>query len=76
MVPFTRIGQCLNDTRLAPPETMAFNLVFLNIYDDGDDGQAYTLAEHRAWLDEAGFTDVERTVLQRGMSRISARKQG
>jgi hypothetical protein len=66
------IGQCLNDTRLSPPETVAFNLVFLNIYDDG---QAYTFAEHRAWLEEAGFTDVERTMLQRGLSRISARKR-
>jgi hypothetical protein len=67
------IGQCLDDTRLSPPETVAFNLVFLNIYEEG---QAYTLAEHCAWLDEAGFTDVERTMLQRGMSRISARKRG
>jgi hypothetical protein len=66
------IGQCLDDTRLSPSETVAFNLVFLNIYEEG---QAYTLAEHCAWLDEAGFTDIERTLLQRGMSRISACKR-
>jgi hypothetical protein len=32
------------------------NLVFLSVYDGG---QSYTESEHRAWLREAGFNDVE-----------------
>jgi hypothetical protein len=32
------------------------NLVFLSIYDEG---QAYTEREHRAWLAEASFYDVD-----------------
>jgi hypothetical protein len=48
------IGWALDDTRLAPPPAVDFNLVFLNIYDDGE---AYTASEHREWLEAAGFVD-------------------
>jgi ubiquinone/menaquinone biosynthesis C-methylase UbiE len=65
------IGQVLDDSRLSPPETVAFNLVFLNIYDEG---QAYTEHEYRTWLTEAGFVGIERVVLAGGESLITARK--
>lgn len=67
------IGRMLDDTRLTPVETVGFNLTFLNVYDDG---QAYTEGEHRAWLTEAGFTDIVAEIgsLAGGSSLIAARK--
>ena len=50
-------GDILDDSRLSPADTVAFNLVFANIYEAG---QAYTEEEHRAWLSEAGFEEIER----------------
>jgi O-methyltransferase len=38
------VGQVLDNSRLAPPETVAGNLFFLNVVDEG---QAYTEQEHR-----------------------------
>lgn len=67
------IGQVLDDSRLSPSETVAFNLVFLNVYDEG---QAYTEHEYRTWLAEAGFVEVERTSFEAGQSLITARKLG
>ncbi len=49
------IGSILENTRLSPTVSMAFSLVFLNVYDEGG---AYTEQEHVDWLEEAGFTDV------------------
>ena len=69
--PLYILGQVLDDSRLSPPETVAFNLVFINIYNEG---QAYTEGEYRSWLTEAGFTDVERIVLAGGQSLITTRK--
>jgi 2-hydroxy-4-(methylsulfanyl)butanoate S-methyltransferase len=69
--PIYIIGQVLNDSRLSPPEAVAFNLVFINVYDQG---QAYTEHEYRAWLTEAGFTNSERIILTGGQSLITARK--
>ena len=51
------IGQILDDSRLAPPEAVGFNLIFLNTFHAGE---SYTEHEHRTWLQEAGFVDVER----------------
>ncbi len=65
------LGQVLDDSRLSPPETVAFNLVFINVYDKG---QAYTEHEYRAWLTEAGFIDIERIILTGGQSLITGRK--
>jgi len=50
------VGHVLDDSRLAPANAVGINLVFLSIYDGG---QSYTEAEHRAWLSEAGFGQVE-----------------
>ena len=41
------VGQMLDNSRLSPPETVAGNLFFLNVFDEG---QAYTEQEHRDWL--------------------------
>jgi hypothetical protein len=40
--------------------TVGFNLVFLNIFDDG---RAYTEGEHRTWLTALGFAEIERVPL-------------
>ncbi|MDR3640258.1 MAG: methyltransferase [Humidesulfovibrio sp.] len=69
--PIYILGQVLDDSRLAPPETVAFNLVFLNVYDEG---QAYAEHEYRGWLTEAGFTGIERVLLAGGESLVTARK--
>jgi 16S rRNA G1207 methylase RsmC len=61
------VGRVLDDSRQAPLDTVAANLMFLNIYDEG---QAYTEGEHRDWLTAAGFGDVERRNLSGGYSII------
>lgn len=58
--PIYILGQILDDTRLSPPETVAFNLVFLNVYDAG---QAYTEHAYRHWLTVAGFVRIARVSL-------------
>ena len=63
------MGRMLDDSRLGPPESVAFNFVFINIYDDG---RAYTEAEHRGWLAEAGFHDIERHRIGEGNSIMAA----
>ena len=50
-------GDIIDDNRTTPAETVAFNLVFVNLYDAG---QAYTQSEYSGWLRAAGFVDVER----------------
>ena len=66
------VGRVLDDTRLGPPETVAFNVVFLSVYDGG---QAHTEGRHRQWLKEAGFIDITRKQLAGGYSVIQARKR-
>jgi ubiquinone/menaquinone biosynthesis C-methylase UbiE len=65
------VGQVLDNSRLSPPETVAGNLFFLNVFDEG---QAYTEQEHRDWLADAGFEQCERLLLPNKMSIVSARK--
>jgi cyclopropane fatty-acyl-phospholipid synthase-like methyltransferase len=69
------VGHVLEDSRLAPPAAVGLNLAFLSIYDEG---QAYTEREHRAWLAEAGFPeiDVQFGAAPGGASVITARKAG
>ncbi len=50
------MGDILEDSRLAPADTVAFNLVFINVYEEG---QAYTRQEYREWLAQVGFEDIE-----------------
>lgn len=61
----------IDNSRTSPPDLVGFNLVFINIYDEG---QAYTEQEHKAWLEEAGFDDFERIILPDEGSIITARK--
>ena len=65
------LSRVLEDSRLEPAQTVAQNLVFLNIYDGG---QAFTVGEHRAWLREAGFPDFEMFTRPDGRSVITATK--
>jgi 3-hydroxy-5-methyl-1-naphthoate 3-O-methyltransferase len=46
----------LDDSRLTPPDLALFNLVFLNIYNDG---QKYTVQEYRDLLTDTGFEGFE-----------------
>jgi hypothetical protein len=61
------IGRVLDDDRLGPADAVASNVMFLNIYDDG---QAYTESEHRQWLETAGFGEIERELLGGGYSIV------
>jgi SAM-dependent methyltransferase len=67
------VGCILDNTRLSPTASIAFSLVFLNVYEDGG---AYTEKQHHDWLIEAGFTDVsiEHNVMSDGLGVVSARK--
>jgi len=66
------IGQILDDSRTSPAEAVGFNLAFINSYDAGE---SYTEAEHRDWLREAGFVDIERAdFLLDGSGLMTARK--
>jgi hypothetical protein len=67
------IGTVLDDSRLTPAEMATINLFFINVYDGG---QAFTEKEHRTWLAEAGFENIERMVLPNQLSLIFAQKRG
>ena len=68
------IGQILDDSRLSPLEAVGFNLAFINAYDAGE---SYTEKEHRDWLTEAGFVEIERAdfLLGDGSGLIVAKKR-
>jgi hypothetical protein len=61
----------IDNSHILPPDLVGFNLVFINVYDEG---QAYTEQEHKDWLEEAGFGSFERITLPEGYSIITARK--
>jgi len=63
----------LDNTRLAPRETVRQNLWFINVFDEG---QAKTERERREWLADAGFEDIERKTFPDGRSIMVARKPG
>ncbi len=65
------LGWMLDDSRITPMNAVCHNLVFINFYDHG---QACTEGEHRAWLEAAGFTDIERQSMPGDYGLISARK--
>ena len=64
-------GDVVDDSGVSPIGAVMRNLIYLNIYDEG---QAYTEREHREWLKEAGFEDFERKILPDGFSLVRARK--
>ncbi len=59
------VGRMLDDGRLSPPEAVAVNVMFLNVYDAG---QAWTEGEYRDWFSAAGLVDVSRQPLAGGYS--------
>lgn len=69
------IGQILDDSRRSPLEAVGFNLTFINLLDAGE---SYTEKQHRDWLSEAGFVDIERAnfLLADGSGLMTARKRG
>lgn len=68
------IGQILDDSRRSPLGAVGTNLNFINHYDAGE---SYTESEHRGWLTDAGFIDIERAnfLLEDGSGLITARKR-
>ncbi len=65
------IGYVLDDSRSIPWEAAAYDVAFINIYPSG---QSYTESEYNGWLSDAGFVNIERTLLSNKMSLIAARK--
>jgi ubiquinone/menaquinone biosynthesis C-methylase UbiE len=61
----------IDNSRISPRKLVGFNLVYINVYDEG---QAYTEQEHKDWLEEAGFGSFNRDILADGSSIITARK--
>jgi hypothetical protein len=51
------VAQILDDSRVSAPEAVGFNLVFTNSFDTGE---SYKETEHRDWLGDAGFVEIER----------------
>jgi hypothetical protein len=68
---FYILGQILDDSRLAPPETLGLDLAFLNLYEAG---RAYTESEYRAWCEGAGLAGFTRLVLPNGSSIVHVSK--
>jgi hypothetical protein len=67
------VAQILDDCRTSPLEAVGFNLNFINLFDAGE---SYTEQEHRSWLSDAGFVDIERAnfLLPDGEGVMTARK--
>jgi SAM-dependent methyltransferase len=66
------IGYVLDDQCREPWEAAAYDVVFLNIYDEG---RSYTDGEYRRWLEAGGFAGIKRELLPNKMSLITARKR-
>ncbi len=64
-------GDIVDDSGVSPLGAVMRNLIYLNIYDQG---QAYTEQEHREWLKEAGFEQFERKILPDEFSLVRAKK--
>lgn len=65
------MASVLNDDGVSPASKALGNLMYLNIYYDG---QAYTESEYREWLSDAGFTDIENFALEQGDTIFRALK--
>lgn len=65
------IGRILEDNRIEPAANVFFDVVFLNIYDDG---ASYTFSENKAWLEAGGFGQVTMQDGPGGTKIISAVK--
>jgi SAM-dependent methyltransferase len=69
------VGLVLDDSRTSPGDAVGFNLQCINRYYTGE---SYTEHEHRSWLSDAGFVDIERAnfLLSAGRGLVTARKRG
>jgi hypothetical protein len=67
------VGQVLDDSRTSPVEAVGFNLLFLNLFDEGE---SFTESEHRGWLADAGLVNIHRSncLLKDGNGLITAQK--
>jgi len=67
------VGFILDNSRTSPPAAIGQNLAAINLYYVGE---AYTEHEHRAWLRDAGFVDIERAdiILAGGRGLMTARR--
>lgn len=63
------IGQITDDDRVDPKTAAMYDLIFLSFYPEG---RVYTEGEHRAWLEAAGYRDVERQVTANGLNMMIA----
>ena len=61
----------LDNSRISPRAAAITNIIFINIYDEG---QAYTEDEYRDWLTSAGFVGFKRDTLSDGSGIITAQK--
>jgi hypothetical protein len=61
----------IDNSHISPQKLVGFNLVYINVYDEG---QGYTEQEHKDWLEDADFGNFRRTILDDGSSIITARK--
>ncbi|MGE0484064.1 MAG: methyltransferase [Gammaproteobacteria bacterium] len=59
------VGRMLDDSRLAPLDAVAVNVMFLNVYEAG---QAWTESEYRGWFEQAGLSGNTRTPMAGGYS--------
>ena len=67
------IARMLDDSGIAPEESVFFNLVFISLYQDG---RSYPEGQYRAWFDAAGVADAQRIALPGGHSIMWGRKNG
>jgi len=65
------VGRVLDDSRLTPIDSVAVNVMFLNVYQEG---QAYTESEYNDFFISAGLEKVSRTLLSGGYSIIRGTK--
>lgn len=65
------LGHILDNSRISPLEEVGHGIVYLNVYDVP---APYTEQEHKDWLTEAGFRQIERDTLPNGDGVIRARK--
>jgi len=64
------LGHILDNSRISPLEEVGHGIVYLNVYDAP---APYTEQEHKDWLTEAGFRQIERDTLPNGDGVIRAR---
>ncbi len=66
------LGHILDNSRISPLEEVGHNLASVNAYERVP--ADYTEQEHKDWLTEAGFEQIERTTLPNGDGVMTAKK--